>query len=200
MTSKPLAIAAIFILLVAAGAYWYLHTTTSAPITTTTPMGNMGNMEKESMVDFTSTSAGLSFAYPSSLFVTEKETGTPTKQQHSIVLVKNTPDNHALMDGTAPVAGEGPTAITIDIYQNTQKLAVRDWITHDTNWTVATKSATDTTVAGLPAVTYPWSGLYEGKSYIVAHGDKIYVLSVTWLTPEDQIIKDVDMVLNSLTF
>lgn len=188
MPSKPLAIAIALILITAAGAYWYFNSQK-------TPSMTMGT---ENMVDFANETYGISFFYPTSYFMTEKETGTTAKTQHSIVLVKDTPDNRAIMNGTATVASEGPTAITIDIYQNTGKLAVRDWITHDTNWTVATKSATDATVAGLPAVTYSWSGLYEGKSYVVVKGDKVYVLSVTWLTPEDQIIKDFDMVLSSM--
>ncbi len=196
MPSKPLAIGVLLIVLIGAGAatYWYLNSDVSPWARTSTSTG------PEETIDFANSTYGISFFYPTSYFMTEKETGTAAKPQHSIILVQDTPDNRAIMNGTARVASEGPTAITIDIYPNSQHQAVRDWVQRDKNWTVATQKATDATVGGKPAITYTWSGLYEGKSYLVASGDYVFVLNVSWLTPTDQIVRDFDALRTSIQF
>jgi hypothetical protein len=142
----------------------------------------------------------LGFKYPETYYKKEKlDAGTPESPQLSVILAEDTPDNRAVLDGTTTETREGPTAITVDVYQNTDKLATKDWIGKDTNWTVANSVATRTTVAGLEALTFTWSGLYEGKTVIVTSGDKAYVLSVTWMNPDDQIKKDFETLLSTIT-
>ena len=161
---------------------------------------NMQSQGKESMVPYENAAYDISFQYPSSLYVREVEAGTPDNPQHAIVLVKDTEENRALLDGTSETATEGPTAITIDIYENEDGLSVRDWVQESTNWTVANSGANDAEVAGKQGISYGWSGLYEGTSYVIPYNDRMYVFSVSWLSPDDQIVRDFNMVLMTTVF
>lgn len=151
-------------------------------------------------VAYKNTTYKLGFKYPENYYKKEKlDAGTAESPQLSTILVEDTEENRAVVDGTSTEVREGPIAITADVYQNPDKLATKDWVGKDTNWTVANSVATRTTVAGLEALTFTWSGLYEGKTVIVTSGDKAYVFSVTWMNPDDQIKKDFEALLSTIT-
>ena len=57
-----------------------------------------------------------------------------------------------------------------------------------------------TAVAGREAIEYRTTGLYEAMNYVFADGDAIYMLSVTWLTPQDDIIDAFARVKGSFEF
>ena len=155
---------------------------------------------KASMLPYANEEYGISFEYPSNLFLFERtDVGTPENPQLAVVLVEDTQENRDVLEGRATEAREGANGITVEAYQNPNSLSASDWVQNSTNWTVATSEATSVTVAGHEGVTYTWSGLYEGKSVVLTNADKAYVLSVSWMTPEDQIIRDFDMVLNTLS-
>ena len=192
------AIAVVVALVVVAGAAFFLMGSRE-------PLGEMvpvvPGSEKASMVRYSNADLSLSFQYPSNLFLYERnDVGTEAAPQTAIVLVDDTEDNRAVLEGRSTEPREGPTAISITALRNTQKLNAADWVKNDTNWTVANSAATPVTVNGHEGVTYTWSGLYEGRSVVVTTDTHVYVFSVTWMTPEDQIIRDFDMVLNSATF
>ena len=160
------------------------------------PAGQEG---KASMVAYANEAYDLAFEYPSNLFLYEREdAGTPERPQLALFLVEDTQENRDVLEGRTTEPREGPTGITVDAYQNPDQLSARAWAETDTNWTVVTAEASDITVAGREGISFTWSGLYEGKTVVVTEGDKAYVFSVTWMTPEDQILRDFDMVLNSL--
>ena len=99
--------------------------------------------------------------------------------------------------------GEGPTAITIDIFQNDiDKQSIMDWMTgtNDSNYKLGDGAYVRTTVGDVDALVYTWSGLYEGKTTVFAHGDDIIAVSVTWLTPTDGMLADYQLLLDSFTF
>lgn len=144
-------------------------------------------------------SAGLTFTYPPTLYMKER-VANEAKLERSVVLVENSESNRAILNGTAPVAGEGPPSITIDIYKNPQHLTPEEWMRQDTNWTQQSIARDGIVIGGLPAVSFDWSGLYEGNSSIVSFGDHIYVFSYTWLSADDVVIKEVSDVLDSVKF
>lgn len=136
------------------------------------------------------------FAYPEGYSLTEHSEAGGERDFYAITLVRTE-------DAVPPEGGEGPTAITINVYQNNlDALSVIDWITNtnDSNFKLGNGQYTQTVVAGQPAYTYTWSGLYEGKTTAFAHGDDIIAVSVTWMTPEDDILDEYERVLDSFEF
>lgn len=165
------------------------------------PMPADTQNSKASMVPYENADYALNFQYPSNLYLHERsDAGTPERPQLALFLVADTQENRDLLNGVTTEPREGPTGITVDVYQNPENLSAADWAQKDTNWTVANSSAEPVTVNGREGITYNWSGLYEGKTVVVTNNGKAYVFSVTWMSPEDQILKDYDMVLNSLSF
>src|SRR3989344_1427909 len=66
---------------------------------------------------------GISFQYPDSYVLSERESGNGERAQHAITLMDKT------AAANIPVGGEGPTAITIDIFQNNiDNQTVENWI------------------------------------------------------------------------
>ncbi|MEX1112416.1 MAG: hypothetical protein WEC84_03060 [Candidatus Andersenbacteria bacterium] len=141
---------------------------------------------------------GISFRYPATYFATERSVGTPDMPQQAIILAEDTQENRDLFEGRNTEPREGPIAITIDIYENPQKLSPQDWIQSSTNWTLSNQQLTPTTVDNKEGLSYSWSGLYEGKSTVITNEQYAYVISTTWLLPSDPTIEDYNTVLNSL--
>lgn len=143
----------------------------------------------------------FNFEYPQNLYMKEKDAVPGAKSLLSIVMAEGTKDNVALIEGTYKgPPREGPTSITMDVYSNEKKLSASDWAKQDVNWASSNKEVSNVPVNGIQGVAYSWSGLYEGESVIVTRGTEAYVFSVTWLTAEDQILKDFDMILKSFSF
>lgn len=165
------------------------------------PVANEISNGKASMVPYENAEYALSFQYPSNLYLHERtDAGTSERPQLSLFLVADTQENRDLLSGKTTEPREGPTGITVDVYQNPEKLSATDWLKSDTTWTVANSTAEPVTVGSHEGVSFTWSGLYEGKTVLFTQGDKAYVFTVTWMTPDDQIIRDFDMILNSLSF
>src|SRR3989344_7650806 len=137
------------------------------------------------------------FEYPENLYMKESDKGTPSKPQLNIILVEGIKESIDLIEGNYTSPGrEGPTSITLNVYQNEKKLNLADWMKQDVNSNISSEKTSVASVNGLPGVSYKWSGLYEGESVIITKGTQVYFFSVTWLTPEDQILKDFDLILN----
>ncbi len=143
---------------------------------------------------------GISFSYDPLYYLFEREAGTPERPQTAVALLEDTEENRAMIDGTTTESREGPTAITVDIYENTGGLSPLAWAEQDTNWNIGTKKTEPAAVGGESGVSFLWDGLYQGKSIIIVKGPKVYVFSVTWLTPEDRIRVDFDALLASVRF
>ncbi|QQG38305.1 MAG: hypothetical protein HYS26_02020 [Candidatus Kaiserbacteria bacterium] len=182
--------AALFAVVVVVGAIYFLSPASqdgSGVSATSTPR----------MVNYTSEAMGVSFSYPDTYIVDEKDVSTPERSRHSIVLIRTD-------DLPLPQNGEGPTAITIDAFQNDlESLDSRTWITgtNDSNYKLSPDGTISTgTLAGLSALSFRWSGLYEGRTTVVAEPAFVYALSVTYLTPEDEILDDFDALLKTVRF
>lgn len=143
---------------------------------------------------YTNTTYGISFMYPDSYRIEEREVGNGERGHFSLALIDKGID--------VPEAGEGPTAITIDVYQNNlDKLSVEKWIrnTADSNFKLSTdEKLIGITVGGVPGFYYHWDGLYQGESTVIAHKDNIVVFSATSLSPSDQIRNDYGKILGSV--
>lgn len=148
--------------------------------------------------EYVSTHHTLSFKYHDSYYLEEKEVGNGERSHHFISLTEDTEENKQVREGTAPPR-EGPTAITVDIFQNNlDNMNAEKWITetNNSNFKLSPDGIlTKATVGGKEATSYRWSGLYEGKSVVVATPEFVYMFSVSYLTPEDVILRDFDALL-----
>ncbi|GEM_PF-881252 len=139
---------------------------------------------------------GLSFSYPDRYVVTEKEVGDAHRRHYSIVLIEK-------VNIKVSKNGEGPTAITVDMYQNNlDKQSIVSWLknSNESNFKLSDGKYASTTVDGGEAIHYKRSGLYEGETVALDYEDSILAFSVTYLTLEDRIRKDFEEVLKSVKF
>ena len=175
-------------------AYFMQAPESQLPITDNLP--GIGEQAPEGST-YTSPTYGLTFTYPTGYYLKERESSND-RPQLSLVLVEDTQENRDVIEGRSTEPREGPTAITVEVYPNTDRLPAEDWVRADTNWTVRTSDAAPIGRGSITGVTYSWSGLYEGKSVVVTKGMRAYVFSVTWMTPEDPIIATFDQLLNTV--
>jgi len=146
---------------------------------------------------------GFSFEYPARYFVDEREVGNGEREHYAIVLAEDTPENRAMFNGTAIGARDGPPTIAIDIYQNNlDRLTALAWTknTSDSNFKLGDGTYSTMTFLGAGAVSYRASGLYELSNLVLAKNDRIYKLSVAWLTPRDGMMEGFKKILQTIEF
>lgn len=140
---------------------------------------------------------GLSFKYPLRYRLVEFDApGSEQRAHHVIALTYE--DNLPI-----PENAEGPPMITIDLFQNDlDSQTAEDWIrnTSASNFKLGEMRLSTTTVGGEEALSYRWSGLYEGTSIVVAKPAWIYMFSVTYLEPGADIVQDFVKVRDSVRF
>lgn len=148
------------------------------------------------MQTYMSPAYGIVFAYPDTYALQEREVGNGERYHYTITLI----DKEALAN--VPQNGEGPPAITIDIFQNNlDQLGIEAWVrgTSFSNFKLSPDGLiSSTAVAGVPALTYAWDGLYRGESVVFAHNDNILMAGVQFLDRTDQIVTDFYSLLASL--
>lgn len=142
----------------------------------------------------TYTSANLTFTYPTTYNLTEREIGNAERLHKQLTLINKSEELREM--------SEGPTAITIDIYQNNlDKLAVEEWVngSSDSNFKLSPDGKLESlSFAGFKALTYQWDGLYRGETVAVATPDYIYAFAVTTITPDDDIRRDFYQLLETV--
>ncbi len=147
--------------------------------------------------NFASPLYGVSFTYPTHYFLEEKNIDANHAQ---ILLTEDTEENKAIREGKAP-GREGPPAITIDVFKQTQsKQSAAEFINNNPNSNVKLGNGvvSTTTRGALTGLEYTWSGLYEGRSFVVSNAEYIYLFSVTRLAPEDRIVSDFDSLMKTV--
>ncbi|MEK7510998.1 MAG: hypothetical protein AAB582_02085 [Patescibacteria group bacterium] len=192
--NKPLRTLILIVLaLVVVGAGAYVFSTKKA-LSPSAPM--IPVMQNETAKTYTSEEYGFSFEYPEGYVVTEREVGDAHRGHYQIMLVEEA-------NATPPEGGEGPIAVTIDVYQNDiDKQPAMHWITttNIANIKLGDGQLKESTVGGEIAYMNTWSGLYEGKTTTFAHGDDIIAVSTTWMTPDDSTLDVGEQVLTSFRF
>jgi hypothetical protein len=142
---------------------------------------------------YASAAYGISFSYPDTYTLQERDI-SDAPAHHSITLV-DSGDRAATPEG-----GEGPTAITFDVYPADGK-DTETWIesTKASNFDLSVdKEMRDAVVGGAPAVAYTWDGLYRGNSFVFAHKGNVVMASVTYMTTDDKILSDFTEVLKTI--
>lgn len=186
---RSLILIVLAVVIVGAGAYAFFAKKALSPTDDQVQMPS----DSESYSD---ADHGISFSYPEGYVKTEQEVGNGEREHHMIMLVRKG-------DEIAPEGGEGPVAITIDIYNNSvDKLSVMDWMknTNQSNFKLGPGTYDTEQVAGETAYSYTWSGLYEGRTTVLAHGTDIVAISVTYMDPSDDILVAYGDVVSSIRF
>jgi len=145
---------------------------------------------------YVNTKYNITFSYPAAYVITEAERGDATRGHYSIVLVRAS-------DSQIPENGEGPTSIIFDIYENKLgKQSLVGWLTDSavSNYQLSQGTYASTTVAQSEAITYHWSGLYEGDTTAFVSGDTIVAVSVTYTSSEDMNRAVYNDILRSIKF
>jgi hypothetical protein len=151
--------------------------------------------ETSSYINYINNEYGISFSYPNTYVLNEIDAdGSGMRKRHIITLINKS-------DLPIPVNGEGPTAITIDIYQNNlDKQTTEQWIknTNASNFKLSDGNIATTTINDIPALSYRWSGLYEGTTVVTSNDNWVYVISVTYMEMGAQIIQDFVKIKNTI--
>jgi hypothetical protein len=140
---------------------------------------------------------GISFQYPYTYELSVRlGEGSAERERYSITLIRKE-------DLPPPQGGEGPPAITIEIFQNNlDNQTTEGWIRNSSfsNYKLSSNEGilASTTVDGEPALSYRWSGLYEGTTIAVAQQDWVYAFSVTYLEMGADIIQDFVQIMKTV--
>lgn len=133
---------------------------------------------------YVSETYGIAFEYPDSYVLEQGSRGNPgnsERSQYSIVLTRQE-------DFGPRVDSEGPTTITIDIYDNIpEATSLTKWLfgKNESNFKLSDGAIASTTIDGVEARTYRWSGLYEAETTAFIHNDRIIAVTVTYIAPTD---------------
>jgi hypothetical protein len=166
------------------------------------PVSHTGVSETANWKTYVSPHYGFSFQYPPTYFLEEKDLGNGERERYTVILTLDTEENRLVREGKSP-GREGPVGVTIEMYQNNLDHATTElWIrnTVSSNFKLGPGVLTPSQVGGKSALTYHWSGLYEGDTTATALSNYVYAFSVTYLTPEDDIKKDFAKILDTVQF
>lgn len=100
-------------------------------------------------------------------------------------------------------AREGPPAIHVRVYSNSEKMSAFDWPQSNplaSNINLALAEPSEATIDGANAAYYVVDGLYPTETYVIAHGQYIYVLSGSYLEKDSNIYKGFQSIIDSFTF
>lgn len=149
----------------------------------------IGNNQSENT--YVSDDYGFSFEVPEGYEVLEVEDSEHNR--HSIVMSRTE-------DNVVPENGEGPPAITIDIFESVSEDTVESWIQGNniSNFGIMTGSLEEIKVDGTSAVRYSWDGLYRGRSVAFMTDNNVILVSGTYLEESDPIYSDFDKVVSSI--
>ncbi len=140
---------------------------------------------------YSNSTYGIAFTYPSEYELEERAVDSG---HTSVTLIHK--DNLPV-----PQNGEGPTAITLDVYRYLGSMGAENWVrtSSNSNFQLSSDGALGVSeLDGAEVVTYTWDGLYRGDSVVFVQGEDIVMLSATYLTPEDAIRSDFSNLLATL--
>lgn len=149
---------------------------------------------------FVSQKYAIEFLYPALYYLEEKTLGNAEREEYQIVLTEDTKENRDVREGRSP-GREGPTAITITLYQNDlDKLSAEDFIKNHigSDYKLATSELVPTVKGNLQGIEYSTTGLYESNSFVVSTPKYVYKFSVTYMNGSERIISDFENMIKTV--
>mgnify|MGYP003393220201 CR=1 FL=1 len=161
-----------------------------------TPVAIVPETETAQSQSYSNPTYGIAFEYPLTYVLSERDIGgTGERLHHVITLMRKA-------DLPAPENGEGPPSITFEMFQNNlDNLTTEGWIrgSSKSNFKLSSEGVlASTTIDSKPALSYRWSGLYEGTTIALAQANWIYAFSVTYLEPGADIVQDFVAIRDSV--
>jgi hypothetical protein len=157
MKTNWILIATVLIIIIIGGVYFLLPR-----------MGNTATYE--------SSTYNFSFEYPSDFEITERNLDINGEGLLVLTLLPR--------DSSVAENGEGPAAVSVIVTVNPTTTPLREVIER-LQFTGDGGQLTDTTLAGLPAVSYRTTGLYEADNVALSHNSRIYIISAAWISRDD---------------
>ena len=155
--------------------------------TTTPPV-----VERVQYITYGNDTYGVTFQYPEGYVMKEFDLGNEERKHKAITLVRKE-------EAMPPENGEGPTGISLDFYHDVDQMTLHEWLdTTSSNFKLGNGAYASTTISGIEAVHYRWSGLYEGETTAFLHKDNVVAVSVTYLSPEEEHVAVYRNLLQSL--
>ena len=151
--------------------------------------------EKAHSITYRNNTYGIAFQYPER-YVMEENSAVDGNgySMHWITLFRS-------QDFPLPQNGERPPEITITIIEMKGQ-SLFEWLKKgNSNYSPEdgmSSALASTTVSGVEAVHYTWSGLYEGETTAFMHGDDVVDVSVMYVSPEDENVAVYRNLLQSL--
>ncbi len=121
----------------------------------------------------------------------------------STVVLMQTKDKENLDKNGAPVGGEGPATIAVNVFKNTKNRQPSVWAMENptlSNYNLKLTEPAETVVGGANAVSYKADGLYASNNVVVAHGGYIYVFTGMYLDENSNLSRDFLPLINSVKF
>lgn len=151
---------------------------------------------------YSSEDLNLSFEYPEGYFVEEIDRSAGERKQHAIVIFEDNQFNRDLVAGKI-TGTDAPPTITISLFQNDlDNYTARNFIeeTNFSNFKLSDGTLTETKIAGEPALRYWADGLWQNYNTVVARSDYVYMFTVSFNSPEDELISVFEKLLKTVKF
>lgn len=146
-------------------------------------LSSSGTMKK-----YDSSELGISFSYPDKYTLTERDLGG----QYVLTLVED----------TAPRENsEGPTSINFVVNKG-QTSTPESWVRTSpaSNYNLKLGEYQEVKFRDLPGVFYTADGLYVSDNHVFSYNNSIIHISVTYITQDDAIRRDLAKILKTLKF
>jgi hypothetical protein len=195
--SGRLVLVGIVLFFLAAAVFAYTRNTSQRPSERNVEMPTLSETREVSEKTYSNPDYGISFKYPKEYRLVEFDAPGSEQRMHHVIALTHE-DNLPI-----PENSEGPPTITIDMYQNNlDNQDAEEWIRNSSqsNFKLGEMRLATTTVGGEAALSYLWSGLYEGTTIVVGKPDWIYAFSVTYIEMGADIIQDFVKIRDSIQF
>ncbi len=153
-----------------------------------------GKIEKYNSRNF-----GMAFYYSDKYFLEEM---VVSDKEKIVILTEDTEENRLVREGKSP-GREGPTAITLRVIKlSNSSTTPLEWAKNnmESNFHLAIGEHHEGKVGKRDSVYYITDGLYVADNIVVLANGRMVHISVTYLTPEDKIRKDLARIIGSIYF
>jgi hypothetical protein len=151
---------------------------------------------------YSSEELNLSFEYPEGYFIEETDQSTGERNRHAIVIFEDNQFNRDLVGGKI-LGTDSPPTVTISLFQNNlDNYTAKSFVEGNnfSNFKLSDGVQTETEIAGEPALRYQADGLWQSNNVVVARPDYVYMFTVFFNSPEDELVSIFENLLKTVEF
>lgn len=159
-------------------------------------------MGDEELLTYTNEEGGFSFSYRSGsdgyVVVPIEEDGTPQHKGGAVLYRRGEWEELQKSD----IPREGPPAITVEVFENTDSLLPRDWVMSNSrsNYQLSGGGVEYAVYGGVEGARYMYDGLYRAEAIVFAQGDNIIMMAAAFLEEDDGRSDDFNAMMQTLVF